>query len=74
MPTDDPSTRPDDQPLGCSSRGCKNEAGWVLLWNNPKIHTEDRRKQWLACDEHRDTLGDFLKARGFLRDVEPVVR
>ena len=46
----------------------------MLLWNNPKIHTEDRRKQWLACDEHRDILGDFLKARGFLRDVEPVVR
>lgn len=74
MPTDDPSTEPGDQPLACSSRGCKNEAVWVLLWNNPKIHTEDRRKQWLACDGHRDTLGDFLKARGFLRDIEPVAR
>ena len=67
----------DDSPAQiptCSSKGCRTEATWALLWNNPKIHTEDRRKTWLACDEHRDTLGDFLKARGFLRDVEPVER
>jgi hypothetical protein len=42
------------------------------LWNNPKIHTPDRRKSWLACTEHRESLADFLKARQFLRDVEPV--
>jgi hypothetical protein len=44
----------------------------VLLWNNPRLHTPERRKQWLACDEHRSTLGDFLTARSFLRDVRPV--
>jgi hypothetical protein len=57
--------------LTCSARGCQAPAGWALRWNNPKLHTPDRRKTWLACDEHRDSLGDFLRARGFLRDVEP---
>ncbi|MBA8794223.1 hypothetical protein FHX74_001842 [Friedmanniella endophytica] len=45
---------------------------WDLRWNNPKIHTPDRRKHWLACDEHRPTLTSFLSARGFLRETEPV--
>lgn len=58
--------------LTCSARGCQNAATWSLLWNNPKIHTPDRRKSWLACEEHRESLGDFLKARSFLRGVEPV--
>jgi hypothetical protein len=58
--------------LTCSARGCQAEAVWSLLWNNPKIHTPDRRKTWLACEEHRRSLGDFLDARGFLRDVEAV--
>jgi hypothetical protein len=56
--------------LTCSAKGCSSPAVWSLLWNNPKLHTPDRRKSWLACDEHRTTLGDFLGARGFLRDVE----
>jgi hypothetical protein len=60
-----------DQPI-CSARGCPSPAVWALLWNNPKLHTPDRRKTWLACDEHRSTLGDFLGARGFLKDVVPV--
>ncbi len=42
---------------------------WALLWNNPKLHTPDRRKVWLACEEHRESLGAFLGARGFLRDT-----
>ena len=46
-------------------------AVWALQWNNPKVHTPERRKTWLACDEHRTTLGDFLGARGFLKDVVP---
>ncbi len=58
--------------LTCSSRGCGNEAVWQLLWNNPKIHTPDRRKVWLACDEHKDSLSDFLNRRSFLREVEAV--
>ena len=43
-----------------------------LGWNNPKIHPPERRKHWLACAEHRDSLSQFLSARGFLRDVEPL--
>ena len=56
----------------CSAKGCHADAAWSLLWNNPKLHTPDRRKEWLACDEHRESLGQFLGARGFLRDVEPL--
>ncbi|GAA1629450.1 hypothetical protein [Actinoplanes couchii] len=55
----------------CSAKGCRAAASWRLHWNNPKIHTPDRRKTWLACDEHRTTLGSFLDARRFLREVVP---
>ncbi|MEV1286259.1 hypothetical protein [Micromonospora sp. NPDC049679] len=56
----------------CSARGCTAPAVWSLRWNNPKLHTPERRKTWLACDEHRETLGQFLGARGFLREVAPL--
>jgi hypothetical protein len=59
-------------PLICSARGCTAEATWSLLWNNPRLHTPDRRKTWLACDAHRESLAAFLTARQFLRDVEPL--
>lgn len=59
-------------PLICSAKGCRAPATWQLRWNNPKLHTPERRKVWLACDTHRSTLGDFLSARGFLRDTVPV--
>ncbi|MEV7229145.1 hypothetical protein AB0M79_19285 [Polymorphospora sp. NPDC051019] len=55
----------------CSAKGCRAAAQWTLWWNNPRLHTPERRKTWLACDTHRETLGDFLGARGFLRDVTP---
>ena len=44
----------------CSARGCHSSAAWGLKWNNPKLHTPDRRKTWLACDEHRESLQEFL--------------
>jgi hypothetical protein len=44
-------------------------AGWALLWNNPKLHPPERRKTWTACEEHRESLSDFLTARGFLRET-----
>ena len=53
----------------CSAKGCPQHAAWALLWNNPKLHTPERRKVWLACDEHRQSLGDFLGARQFLLEV-----
>jgi hypothetical protein len=55
----------------CSARGCQAAAAHELRWNNPRIHTPDRRKVWLACDEHLPSLSDFLSARGFLREVVP---
>jgi hypothetical protein len=58
--------------LVCSAKGCRAEAAYGLLWNNPKLHTPDRRKTWLACEVHRPTLGDFLSVRGFLKDTVPV--
>lgn len=57
-------------PDRCSAKGCAEPATWQLLWNNPKIHTPDRRKTWLACAEHRESLSEFLAARSFLRSVE----
>jgi len=61
-----------DLPATCSSRGCGQPATWQLRWNNPKIHTPDRRKTWLACDEHKESLSDFLARRSFLREVVPI--
>ncbi|MCL1870643.1 MAG: hypothetical protein FWF90_09565 [Promicromonosporaceae bacterium] len=58
--------------LVCSGKGCRAEAVWGLLWNNPKIHTPERRKVWLACDDHRAHLEEFLGLRGFLQQVVPV--
>jgi len=67
------AARPDavEDPL-CSARGCRAEAGWGLLWNNPRLHTPERRKVWLACDAHREHLEQFLGARSFLRATVPV--
>ncbi len=42
------------------------------MWNNPKLHTPDRRKVWVACDEHREYLSNFLGMRGFLRETTPM--
>ena len=67
-----PVTEPEDSPLVCSARDCRATATWALRWNNPKLHTPDRRKTWLACDEHRESLSDFLAARSFLREVDPL--
>ncbi len=59
------------EPDVCSAKGCREPATHELLWNNPKLHTPDRRKIWLACDEHKTSLGEFLGARGFLRETVP---
>ena len=56
----------------CSAKDCRVVAVYDLRWNNPKLHTPDRRKSWLACEQHRTSLGEFLQARGFLREVEPL--
>lgn len=56
----------------CSAKGCSNPATVALLWNNPKIHAPERRKTWLACDDHVESLTSFLSARGFLRETTQV--
>jgi hypothetical protein len=53
----------------CSAKGCRHTAGHAVIWRNPKLHTPERRKVWLACDEHRQSLADFLGLRGFLIEV-----
>jgi len=58
--------------LLCSARGCRADAVWALRWNNPRLHAPERRKTWLACEEHREELERFLGLRGFLREVAPV--
>ena len=56
----------------CSAKGCRLPAQFALRWRNPRLHTNDRRKTWTACPEHRDQLAGFLGARGFLLAVEPL--
>lgn len=58
----------------CSAKGCRQSARHAVVWNNPKLHAADRRKVWLACDEHRTSLSDFVALRGFLIEVVPVDR
>ena len=60
------------EPVRCSAKGCLAAARWLLVWNNPKVHTPDREKTWVACEEHRTSLSDFLDLRGFLRRVDPL--
>ena len=66
-----PST-PDHHTILCSAKGCRANATYGLLWNNPKLHAPERRKTWLACENHADPLSDFLSKRGFLKDAAPV--
>lgn len=66
-------TTPDDEPAICSSKGCRAEAAYAVVWNNPRLHTPDREKIWSACAEHRQTLAEYLQVRGFLLRVDPLV-
>ena len=61
-----------DRTVVCSAKGCRADAAYGLLWNNPKLHRPERRKVWLACDQHADPLSDFLSKKGFLKDAVPV--
>jgi hypothetical protein len=56
----------------CSRAGCRAPARWRIDWRNPRIHSADRVKSWVACDEHRDYLRDFLAARDFPVAVHPL--
>ena len=56
----------------CSAKGCRQAAHHVLVWNNPTLHTPGREKTWVACDDHRGSLSQYLDVRGFLRRVDPL--
>lgn len=56
----------------CSRAGCRQEATCAIEWRNPRIHTGDRVKVWLACDEHVGVLREFLAARAFPLEVKPL--
>lgn len=49
----------------CSRAGCSAAAVWAIRWRNPKIHSAERQKYWLACGAHLEYLRDFLAARSF---------
>lgn len=68
------SAESDDHSAQCSRAGCRAPAAWRIEWRNPKIHAADRRKTWVACDEHRDFLHDYLAARDFPVSVSPLAR
>jgi hypothetical protein len=56
----------------CSRAGCQVDAAWNVNWRNPRIHSEDRVKVWLACGEHVDFLRDYLATRNFPVAVTPL--
>lgn len=58
--------------VDCSRAGCREAARWRVEWRNPRIHAEDRRKVWIACDDHRDFLREYLAARDFPVAVFPL--
>ena len=53
----------------CSRAGCRAQAEWAIHWRNPRIHTAERRKTWVACPEHVGYLREFLRARDFPVEV-----
>ena len=65
------TARSDPMTDTCSAKGCAAAALWALRWNNPKLHTPERRKVWLSCDAHKASLSEFLGVRGFLKELVP---
>ncbi|GAB3554958.1 hypothetical protein GCM10027404_30320 [Arthrobacter tumbae] len=73
--TEQPSTRAASTGHGepiCSRKACGRSASWQLLWNNPRIHTPERRKTWLACSGHREWLEEYLTTRGLWKQTLPL--
>lgn len=53
----------------CSRAGCRAPASWRIDWRNPRIHSGERRKTWVACAEHVAYLREYLAARAFPLEV-----
>jgi hypothetical protein len=49
----------------CARANCTSDASWQVNWRNPRIHSLDRIKVWVACDEHVEFLRDYLASRSF---------
>ncbi len=58
--------------LICSRAGCRAPATQQVQWRNPRIHTPERRKIWLACDEHAPFLHGYLATRDFPVSLLPL--
>lgn len=58
----------------CSRAGCQEPAAHQVVWHNPRIHSADREKIWLACDEHLEFLSGYLRARDFPVETRPFER
>lgn len=56
----------------CSRKGCRNTAGWQLLWNNPRIHAPERRKSWASCGDHVEWFEEYLRDRGLWKETLPL--
>ncbi len=56
--------------LECSRASCRARATYQVIWRNPRIHSADRRKVWLACDAHVEFLSEYLRARDFPVEVK----
>lgn len=56
----------------CSRAGCAHSAQNKIIWRNPKIHSIDREKIWLACEIHQQYLVDYLDTRGFYLGTEKI--
>lgn len=53
----------------CSRAACRRVGTHHIVWRNPRIHSEERRKIWLACDDHVGFLSEYLRAREFPVEV-----
>lgn len=62
---------PGDAPV-CSRKGCREDAAWQLLWNNPRIHTPERRKAWASCPGHVEWFEEYLRERGLWKETLPL--
>ena len=65
------SARPAEH-VAARARDARERGRWNVNWRNPRIHSADRVKIWLACDEHREYLRDYLATRGFPVVVTPL--
>ncbi|CAN5196297.1 hypothetical protein BH11ACT2_BH11ACT2_00190 [soil metagenome] len=55
----------------CSRSGCRVEPVWNVNWRNPKLHTVDRVKVWVSCEQHRGFFVDYFENRGFPVSITP---